>query len=436
VEKEADQEFRYWRVRIFNAMFGGYALFYFTRKSFIFVMPALITDLGYTKSELGFLASILSISYAISKFLSGMLADRVNPRYLMGFGLMATGAINIAFGFSSSLTAFAILWGLNGVFQAFGAPPCARLLMHWFERKERGAWWSVWNTSHNIGGAAIPIIVGYCVTYGGWRFGMMVPGLICLLGGLILLNRLRDTPESLGLPPVEGGDTPVASEKLPLRVLLVENVLKNRWILLLGVSYFFVYVIRTAVNDWTALYLVEERGYQEFGASSVVSWFEIGGFFGSLVAGWASDKLFAGRRGPINLIFLAGTLGSLYIFWAFAGLSFYMDSAMVFLSGFLIFGPQMLVGMAAAEMTDKRSAATATGFVGCFAYMGAACAGYPLAKIAQTWGWDSYFISVMVCCVIAFLLLIPLWSLVSVPRDKEVASAPEPSAEEPQAALA
>ncbi len=432
VLQEQEARFRYWRLRIFTSMFGGYALFYFTRKSFTFAMPAMMVDLGYDKAQLGILASILSVVYAFSKFGSGILADRVNPRYLMGFGLMMTGVLNILFGFSSSLVVLAIFWGFNGFFQAFGAPPCARLLIHWFAQKERGRWWSIWNTSHNIGGALIPIIVGYCITYSDWRTGMILPGIICFVGGAVLLNRLRDTPESLNLPPVEGHSDAKKSEKLPVKEILFTHILRSRWILLLGTAYFFVYVIRTAVNDWTALYLVEERGYQALGASGVLSWFEIGGFFGSLVAGWASDTIFSGRRGPVNLLFLVGTLVTLHTFWNFSGYSLAIDSALVFAAGFLIFGPQMLVGMVAAELIDKRAAATATGFVGCFAYMGAACAGYPLGKIAQEWGWNGFFIALLGCCLIAFALLLPLWSLVSLRKEPE----PLEPVEEPEAVSA
>ena len=34
----------------------------------------------------------------------------------MGLGLIATGVVNILFGFSSSLWAFALLWALNAFF--------------------------------------------------------------------------------------------------------------------------------------------------------------------------------------------------------------------------------------------------------------------------------------------------------------------------------
>ena len=132
--------YRYWRMRIFYSMFFGYALYYLTRKSFTFAMPGLIEDLHLTKGDLGLLGSILYITYGLSKFASGVMSDQSNSRYFMAFGLIMTGLLNICFGFSSSLILFALFWGLNGWFQGFGWPPCARLLTHWYSQNERGSW--------------------------------------------------------------------------------------------------------------------------------------------------------------------------------------------------------------------------------------------------------------------------------------------------------
>ena len=88
----------------------------------------------------------------------------------MGLGLIATGVVNILFGFSTSLWAFALLWALNAFFQGWGSPVCARLLTAWYSRTERGGWWALWNTAHNVGGALIPMVVGArrCITAGEW----------------------------------------------------------------------------------------------------------------------------------------------------------------------------------------------------------------------------------------------------------------------------
>ncbi len=414
------KSYAHWRFRVFYSMYFGYALYYLTRKSFTFAMPTLMQDLGYDKGQLGLLASILALTYGISKFVSGMLGDKTNPRYLMGLGLMATGVCNIIFGLSSSLVFFAIFLGLNGWFQGCGWPPCARLLTHWYSQSERGRWWSWWNTSHNVGGAIIPLFTAYCAQLYGWRSAMIFPGIIVIIGGLFVINRLCDTPQSLGLPPIEKfrGDYPALSPKEPERELsareiLFGHVLNNPFIWILGISYFFVYLIRTAVNDWTVLYLVESKGYTQLGAGGVVFWFEIGGIAGSLLAGWASDKIFSANRGPVNALFCLFCCFALFAFWNTPGNTPVLDSFLVFLIGLLIFGPQMLIGIAAAELSHKKAAATATGFIGWIAYLGAATAGYPLGKITQDFGWEGFFVTLTVCAAISTLLLFPLWNVKS-----------------------
>jgi len=72
------QQYRYWRMRILYSMFIGYAVYYFTRKSFTFAMPGLIEELHFDKGQLGLLGSMLYITYGISKFASGILSDRSN----------------------------------------------------------------------------------------------------------------------------------------------------------------------------------------------------------------------------------------------------------------------------------------------------------------------------------------------------------------------
>lgn len=427
------KNYKYWRLRTFYAMWAGYAFFYFTRKSFTFAMPVMQSELGLGKFELGLLGSILYITYGASKFLSGILGDKSNPRYFMSIGLILTGVFNFMFGMSSMFWAFAVFWGLNGVFQGWGWPGCAKLLTHWYSQSERGRWWSVWNTSHNIGGSLIPLIVAACAEYYGWRFAMYVPGVICILAGLFVMNRLRDTPQSLGLPPVERfrNDYPTAASRreksnLSTKELLFEYVIKNKYIWILAVAYFLIYVIRTAVNDWSMVYLIEVKNYTMKQAGLCLFWFEWGGLFGSLAAGWASDLIFKGKRNPINVLFTVVILFLLAAFKMFTHHSSpLLDSAFIFLFGFFIFGPQMLIGMAAAELSHKNATATATGFVGCFAYLGAAAAGGPLGAITQKWGWDIYLMTLFVCGALGALIMLPLWSVKTNPKEEATAAAQE-----------
>lgn len=421
-QQEIKQDYNYWRWRVFFGMYVGYVFFYFTRKSLTFAMPLLMKDLGLQISDLGILSSILSITYGMSKFFSGMLSDRSNARYFMATGLILTGVFNICFGMTSSVLFFAIFWALNGIFQGWGWPPCARLLTHWYSQKERGTWWGITSTSHSVGGALIPFVAAYCAESWGWRFALYIPGVLCILVGLYIMNRLRDTPRSLGLPPVEKfkNDYPAAKadddKDISAKDMLFKHVLSNKLIWLLAISYFFVYVIRQAINDFGALFLIESKGYSMLAASSSIFWFEVGGIVGTLAAGWGSDKIFKGRRAPVNVLFSFGVILSIIgLYYSPPGFLI-LDFSLMFCIGFLIFGPQMLIGMAAVELSHKKAAGTSNGFVGWVAYLGAATAGYPISKVAAEWGWYGFFCALSVCGAIAVILLLPLWKIKSNPK--------------------
>ena len=377
---EIDARYRYWRRHILLTIWLGYALFYFTRKSFNAAVPEILANGVLSRSDIGLLATLFYITYGVSKFVSGIVSDRSNARYFMGIGLIATGIINILFGFSTSLWAFAVLWVLNAFFQGWGSPVCARLLTAWYSRTERGGWWALWNTAHNVGGALIPIVMAAAALHYGWRAGMMIAGCMAMV--------------------VEGAG-------LTRKEILTKYVLLNPYIWLLSFCYVLVYVVRAAINDWGNLYMSETLGVDLVTANTAVTMFELGGFIGALVAGWGSDKLFNGNRGPMNLIFAAGILLSVGSLWLMPFASYVMQATCFFTIGFFVFGPQMLIGMAAAECSHKEAAGAATGFVGLFAYLGASLAGWPLAKVLDTWHWSGFFVVISIAAGISALLLLP-----------------------------
>lgn len=428
--KSVNATYKYWRFRIFYSMYIGYAFFYFTRKSYTFAMPALMTELGFTKMGLGALASVLYFTYGISKFVSGILSDKSNPRFIMAIGLILTGIFNIFFGFSSSIFFFVLFWGLNGWFQGWGWPPCARLLTHWYSHKERGTWWGFWNTSHNIGGALIPILVSWAIVhFGSWRFALWIPGAMCIVVGLFLLNRLRDTPQSLGLPAIEDfkedyqdREKGEVERELTAKEILFKYVLANKFIWILSIAYFFVYIIRTAVNDWGLIFLSDEKGISLLKAGICMSCFEIGGALGGLVSGWLSDRVFNGKRGPVNILFSIGAILSILAIWKGPNTAWMYHFVAIFFSGFFIFGPQMLIGIVAAEVSHKKAAGTATGFAGWVAYFGAMATGPIVGAISDHLGWNAFFIFLAGCGIVAVMLLFPLWSIKS---GREVVKAQE-----------
>lgn len=414
--EEINRDYNYWRLHLMASIWLGYAVFYFTRNSYKSIMPAMLKDLDWQLSDVGILSTIFYIVYGSSRFLGGIISDKSNPRYFMGVGLIITGFINIAFGMSSSLPALALLWGLNAFFQGWGWPPCTKILTTWYSRNERGFWWAICNTSHNVGGAIIPLLAGWLAIHYGWRYGMIVPGIVGIFVGIILCIILRDRPESMGLPRVgewrkdqlELEQVKKSENSLTTWQVLRRYVFTNKFIWLLAISYVLVYVVRIGVNDWANMYLVKEHGVDLLVANSAITMLEIGGFIGTIAAGWGSDKLFKGNRIPMNIIFMLGIMLSVGALWLLPLTSKLALGTVFFLIGFFIFGPQMLTGMAAAEVCHKEYAGTATGFVGLFGYMGAALTGLPLAMIIGSASWNGFFIVMTAASLLSAVLIIPI----------------------------
>ncbi|XPE40445.1 hypothetical protein ACNKHK_24220 [Shigella flexneri] len=63
------------------------------------------------------------------------------------------------------------------------------------------------------------------------------------------------------------------------------------------------------------------------------------------------------------------SVGSL---WLMPFASYVMQAACFFTTGFFVFGPQMLIGMATAECSHKEAAGAATGLLGCLPIWGIA----------------------------------------------------------------
>ena len=101
---------------------------------------------------------------------------------------------------------------------------------------------------------------------------------------------------------------------------------------------------------------------------------------------------------------------------------FWLQWLLVFLLGFCIYGPQMLIGLCGAELVGGESVGASEGFLGWIAYLGAANAGVPLSLIVKNVGWDAYFNALTAAAVIAFCIMAPMFKLQShVQREKEKA---------------
>lgn len=431
-ESKVKKDYAHWRLRMFYSCFIGYTTFYLCKKNIAVALPGLSHDFGYTNTELGLLGSSLYLTYAIGKFVNGVLADGSDVRKFMPTALIMSALANLCllisalvitpghasfFGLPSAtvlLWLLAFFWGANGWFQSAGFPAVAKSLTYWYSNSERGTKWSMWSCSHQVGTFLSVIVSGFLVAHYGWKMAFLAPALLAILVGVWLFNRLRDKPESLGLPCVEEFREEPISDKCAEDTdtrsygqIFKENILFNKTIWLLAIAYIFVYVIRFGAEDWMIKFLSESKHNSMELASLKLSALPLFGIVGTIMAGVISDKVFKGQRAPVNLIYLAGVAVSL-ILLKYNTIS-NLDFVLIGLVGAFTYGPQMMIGgLCAVESSSKKVASAATGFTGTFGYIGAIFSATGTGMVVDKFGWNGaiwyWVVAALICIAICAIL--------------------------------
>ena len=408
-EAQIKNGFSHWQRQILISTIIGYATFYLVRKNLSAAMPVLNSDLGFSEEALGVFLTAHGVIYGISKFANGFLGDRCNARAIMVTGLVASAAMNVLFGTSSGLWTLGIFWMLNGWFQGMGFPPCARLLTHWFPPKILATRMAVWNSSHCIG-AGIILVGGTYLAAINWRLSFIVPALVAALCAVFLWRTLPDTPQSVGLPETEGTQSKDTSiQQHDFWIVLRKYVFTNKYIWLLALANFFVYVLRYAVLDWGPTLLTKYKHVELTHSGWMVFGFEFAGLIGGLLGGWITQKFFGGRCFRACMFFMAMASVSMWAFWKLGGESKIANTLLLCVTGFFIYGPQCLVGIAAANLATKQAAASSVGLTGLFGYASTVLSGWGLGRLVKYKGWDAGFELLLGVAVVGTFLFALGW---------------------------
>ncbi len=465
---DSTKQFKYWQWRTIIATMIGYALFYFVRKNFSFAIPGLSAEYGITKTSFGIIMTLTTIVYGVSRFLNGFLADRLSGRYHMAIGLMLCAIANFAFGFGADISTlitgetggpqftntlilfFGVVLILNNFLQGSGFPPCARLLTHWIPPQELATKMSIWNTSHSVGASLVAILCGYIMGtmganlsanpeivaeiaghlgvtlgddsamksvlesaahYGAWRWCFWIPGGLAFVGAIGIFMMLRDTPSSVGLPEIHKINKSGKENSAEYKAFIREKVFRNKWIWILGIANFFVYVVRFAVLDWGPTFLKEARGMDLKGAGWTVAVFEIFGIIGMLASGWLTDKLLKGKAHRMCVFCMIGVAIFMTLFLMMpVGTPMWLMIIVLAMAGFCIYGPQALIGIAAANQATNRAAATANGLTGLFGYASGIVSGFGVGYMIDLLNnWDYVFMGMIGIAVIGTLVFLTMW---------------------------
>ncbi len=380
-----------------------YGAFYFCRTNISAAVPGLQAPIGeggmgFSGEQVGLILASLKITYGLGQLLNGQLSERVSPRLLLTFGMFGSAALNVVFGLGTGFYFLLFVWAMNGYGQSLGWTPCVRVVGNWIPPYRRGQAIGLIGTGYQLTAGLTYLVAGQAADYLGWRGALYVPSVILVVAGVVMLVGLRESPDaheaSSGAARGEGSPAVVGVGPVHPKTSIWANVvltLSNRALWLLGISLGLLNACRYGFLDWGLAHLteVQESGVGTAGLKYVV--LPMGAIAGSYVAGWATDRFFGSRRGPVICILLFG-LGVLTIAYESVAQTSVTATVMLLgVIGFCIYGPQvLLVGTAPADLARRGTSAAAAGFVNFLGYMGAAVGDVVTGhyKMPEHGGWQ------------------------------------------------
>lgn len=381
---KVDQTYISLRRRTFWGATIAYSLYYVCRMSLSVVKQPLIDEGVLTAGELGLIGSALLLVYAVGKFMNGFIADYCNVRRFMATGLLISTLVNLLMGVFGLLqgpaglpsvlifVSFAVLWGVNGWAQSMGSPPGVISLSRWFPQSKRGTYYSMFSSSPYIGEFLSFIITGFVVGALGWEYGFLVASMAGLVGSLIILLLVSDTPESKGLPPVQtlSGEQVTKQDKMPTKELQ-KMIVRHPGIWVIALSSAFIYITKYAIAGWGVLFLQKARGFSLEDATQVIAFSAAFGVLGTVLAGWLSDKVFRSDRVKPALLSGVLSLASLGLF-LFVGGGFVLNIFYVSLFSLSVGVLYCIVaGLMAVDIVPRKATGAALGVVGISSYVAA-----------------------------------------------------------------
>lgn len=379
------------------------------RQVFNVVIPLIKEDLGLTDVQLGLVASIFTLVYAILVPFGGYLGDFMKRKWIVFISIVVFSMGTLLTGFSNGLLSLILLRGLTtGGGESFYYPAATSLISQ-YHSKTRAMAMSIHQTSLYVGIVASGFIAAYIGEKFGWRSSFFTFGAGGLLLAFYIFFRMEDTPNQR--------DT-YAEGKPESIFVVIYNVFRKKTVWLLCLAFGGMVFVNIGYVTWMSTFYHEKfhLSLSYAGFTSMFFHFALA-FIGVLAGGKFSDK-YALKRKTIRLEteFVGLLLGAPFIFLMGYTSNLYISFIALALFGFFrgIYDSNLYAAL--FDVIEPRYRASSVGIMTAFAFLVGALAPLILGILKSVYGL-SFGISFLSIFYIVAALMIYLALRLSFEKD-------------------
>lgn len=260
------------------------------RQAFNVVLPLIQKPLSegglaLTDVQVGTIATIFNLFYAVLVPLGGWLGDRISRKWILTSTVIFWSIGTMFTGLCSSFVALVIMRSIaTGGGEALFGPNYLPLLAE-YHKKTRAIAMAIVQIAYYIGVIASGWLAGWIGEKYGWRWTFIVFGAVGIVHGLLMVWRLKDAPKA-----EKSADEP-AKEKVSL-IDGFRVIFTTRTACFMAVGYAALIFVVTGYLTWMPTYLGEHFGMDLKGAGlQSMIWTHSFAAIGILIAGYIADRI-------------------------------------------------------------------------------------------------------------------------------------------------
>lgn len=275
-------------------MFLTFGFVFMERLSVVFLFPFIAEDLKLNNAQIGMIASVLAICWAISGWVFGSISDVSGGRKKILLPLtLIFSILSFVSGLAKSFTSMLIARGLMGLAEGPVLPIAQACVIADSSEKRRGFNLGFVQSSLGlIGSTLTPIIVTAVASRYGWHSALYFVGVPGLVMFFILLKYMRE-------PKLPADQNPGHS-KMDRNNLKVAYRNRNIWLCTIMSALFMTWLF--VFTTFAPVYLTQVGGYKLEEMGLIMAAVGFGSFVWGFVGPGISDKI--GRK-PTLIIFCA-----------------------------------------------------------------------------------------------------------------------------------
>lgn len=358
---------------VFSVCWFSYAVAYFCRVNLSVSMPFLMEVYSWDKLTLGMIAGGFFWAYAAGQLVNGVIGDRFQPRFFVGFGMLVSGLANILIPIAGERWVL-LLWTLNGFFQSMLWGPIVRTISTFTDDKNKMKVATALSTSFIFGSLAAYFVTGN-IAQTSWRAAFWLPGAIMVFAAIIWVVLIRGKIISL---------TPTVNEKTKkgfFRFALSNGLLN------IGVICLLHGIIKESIVVWGPMLLSETH---EVSYEKVLGYFGIiplTNFVGILFSGFLTIKTRGRTKTSLSILFTVSSVSSLLMFFLLSRSLFISLIFLIVISAMIFAINSILLSITPLNFIDENRVSSVAGILDFTTYLGAALATPMVGWIAE-FGWN------------------------------------------------